>query len=94
MGNGEKNRIVVTIMGEEYVLRGSSSVDEMRQAGQYVDQLMRTLSEKNVQMNRHKIAVLAALNIADELFRLKGDLTAESSKSQGESDWTNRNELA
>ncbi len=58
-------------MGEEYILRGSSSAEEMQRVGNYVDRLMKTLAENNIQMSRHKIAVLAALNVADELFKLK-----------------------
>ena len=60
-------------MGEEYVLRGTSSADDMDRVGRYVDRLMRTLSENNLQMSRHRIAVLAALNLADELLRLKAE---------------------
>ncbi len=73
MVNKDKNRIAVSIMGEEYILRGSSSPDEMDRVGRYVDRLMRKLSENNIQMSRHRIAVLAALNLADELLRLKAE---------------------
>lgn len=76
MEEKEKNRVTISILGEEYVLRGSSSAEEMYRVGNYVDSLMKTLSENNIQMSRHKIAVLAALNLADELFKLK-----ESSKT-------------
>lgn len=71
MEDKAKNRITVTIMGEEYVLRGTSSPDEMYRVGRYVDQLMKKLSAKNIQMSRHKIAVLAALNLADELLKYR-----------------------
>jgi cell division protein ZapA len=67
----EKNRVTISILGEEYVLRGSSSAEQMHRVGNYVDSLMKTLSESNIQMSRHKVAVLAALNLADELFKLK-----------------------
>ncbi len=66
-----KNKVTVNIMGEEYILRGSSSTEDMYRVGRYVDQLMKSLSEKNVQMSKQKIAVLAALNLADELLKLK-----------------------
>ncbi len=66
-----KNRVTVNIMGEEYILKGSSSTEDMYRVGRYVDQLMKSLAEKNVQMNKQKIAVLAAVNLADELLRLK-----------------------
>ncbi len=71
MEDKDKNRVTVNIMGEEYILRGSSSREEMYRVGRYVDQLMKSLAEKNVQMSKQKIAVLAALNLADELFKLK-----------------------
>jgi cell division protein ZapA len=71
MEEKEKNRVTITILGEEYILRGSSSAEEMSRVGNYVDSLMKKLAENNIQMSRHKIAVLAALNLADELFKLK-----------------------
>ncbi len=71
MDDKEKSRVAVYIMGEEYILRGSSSPERMHSVGRYVDRMMRTLAEKNHQMSRQKIAVLAALNLADELLKLK-----------------------
>ncbi len=71
MDSKEKNRVTVSIMGEDYVLRGTSSADEMDRVGRYVDRLMRKLAESNIQMSRHRVAVLAALNLADELSKLK-----------------------
>lgn len=70
-----KNRVSITIMGEEYLLKGSSSAEQMQKVGRYVDQLMKALAENNMYLSRHKIAVLAALNIADELFKVKGPQT-------------------
>ncbi len=83
MEEKEKNRVTLYIMGEEYVLRGSSTPDEMHRVGRYVDQLMKSLSEKNMQMSRQKVAVLAALNLADELMRLKGEITQLPGDSKG-----------
>lgn len=77
----DKNRVTVVIMGEEYVLRGTSSPEEMYNVGRYVDHLMRTLTEKNVQMSRHKIAVLTALNLADELLKLKREAQSQKNES-------------
>ena len=67
----EKNRVTITILGEDYILRSSSSVEEMQRVGHYVDRLMRNLNEQNIQMSRNKMAVLAALNLADDLLRHK-----------------------
>ncbi|MFU8794399.1 MAG: cell division protein ZapA [Dethiobacteria bacterium] len=86
-----KNRVTILIMGEEYILRGTSSTNEMHRVGTYVDRLMRTLAEQNIQMSKHKIAVLAALNLADELLKLKeNNRLGSGMEKSGESD----NELA
>lgn len=86
MESDEKNRISVMIMGEEYVLKGNSSPEEMYNVGRYVDRLMRTIAEKNIQMSRHKIAVLTALNLADELLKLKEEVQQKGDKKdQGDS---------
>jgi cell division protein ZapA len=71
MEEKEKSRVTVTIMGEEYILKSSSTPEAMHQVGRYVDRLMSNLADKNFQMSKQKIAVLAALNLADELLRLK-----------------------
>jgi len=80
MEEKDKSRVTVQIMGEEFILRGSSSPEEMYNVGSYVDRLMRSLAERNLQMSRHKIAVLAALNLADELLRLKEEMRNDSGK--------------
>lgn len=73
MDDLDKSRVTVMIMGEEYTLKGSSSPEQMYKVGQYVDRLMKSLSEKNLQMSKQKVAILAALNLADELLKLKED---------------------
>lgn len=69
-----KNRVTVTIMGEEYTIRGTASPEAMEKMARYVDRLMRALAENNRQMSRHKVAVLAAINLADELLKLKSSV--------------------
>jgi len=59
----------------------------MLKVGQYVDQLMKKLANNNMQMSKHKIAVLAALNLADELIKLKeGNLKKEIYSERGDDD--------
>ncbi len=87
MEDKAKNRVTVKIMGEEYILRGSSSTDDMYRVGRYVDQLMKSLAEQNIHMSKQKIAVLAALNLADELLKLKEGRKEE--QSQPVKNWEN-----
>ncbi len=67
----EKKPIKVQIFGNEYSLKSDASEDHVLRVAAYVDEKLRRLSEKTHVNSETKIAVLAALNIADELFRLK-----------------------
>lgn len=67
-----KNRVTVEIMGEEYTIKGSSLPRSMEQAARHLDGLMRSLAEKDRHLNGYRLAVLAALNLAEELLRLQG----------------------
>ncbi|MBI5190883.1 MAG: cell division protein ZapA [Nitrospirae bacterium] len=66
------NNTEVEIFGGTYTVKGDSDPAYVRELARYVDEKMRTLSRKSPHaIGVQKIAVLAALNIADELFRLK-----------------------
>lgn len=66
-----KNRVTIEIMGEEYTIKGSGPPRSMEQAARHVDSLMRSLARNNRGLGDYKIAVLAAINLADELLKLR-----------------------
>ena len=66
-----KNKITIEIFGQQYTLKGSASSSHMRLVAGYVDDKMNQLSEANPRLDARKIAVLSAVNITDEYFRLK-----------------------
>jgi cell division protein ZapA len=59
----------VMILGQEYTVRSEGDPQYVREIAQYVDRRMREVSQASQQVSSTKIAILAALNIADELFR-------------------------
>jgi cell division protein ZapA len=67
----EKNKITIEIFGQHYTLKGTASSSHMRLVAGYVDDKMTQLGEVNPKLDARKIAVLSAVNIADEYFRLK-----------------------
>jgi cell division protein ZapA len=69
----EKSRVTVRIYGEEYVIRGYARPDYIEGIAAYVDKKMQIMGQKNPHLPISKTAVLAALNIADELFKLQED---------------------
>lgn len=62
------NRVTMNICGEEYILVAEESAAYMEKVGALVDKKMAELME-SAHMGRSDAAVLAAVNIADELFK-------------------------
>jgi cell division protein ZapA len=59
----------VNIYGTEYPIKGEVDVEYIRQVAEYVDRKMREVDQTTTAKSSLKVAILAALNIADELFR-------------------------
>ncbi len=69
----EKKTLKVNIYGTEYPIRGDADVDYILKVAEYVDQRMREIDQQLVSKSPLKVAILAALNITDELFRERLD---------------------
>lgn len=69
----EKKKVVVDIFGETYPLKSDESADYVRQLAKLVDDNMRSVAKKTRSFSGAKIGVLAALQIADEYYKLKKD---------------------
>ncbi|MDZ7722426.1 MAG: cell division protein ZapA [candidate division KSB1 bacterium] len=68
--NDNKKSLKVTIYGTEYALVSESDPNRVEQIAKYVDNKMREIQKASPNRTIHQIAILAALNIADELFHL------------------------
>ena len=89
--------IEVTIFNQTYSLRSMSGGEHVRQIASLVDERMRLIASSITTHDISKIAILAALNIADEMQSLKAQQAEApeqtSAASSGEID-TERNEAA
>ena len=63
--------IPVEIHGQRYPIRSGLDPEYVARLAAYVDEKMRAASESTPTGDSLRLAVLAALNIADELFRCK-----------------------
>ena len=65
-----ENRVIpVEIHGQRYPIRSSLDTEYVTRLAMYVDEKMRFAAESSPTGDSNRLAVLAALNIADELFR-------------------------
>ncbi|MBI3872864.1 MAG: cell division protein ZapA [candidate division Zixibacteria bacterium] len=83
----------VSIFGEEYPLRteGDADLEYMTRVADHVDRSMRKIADRSPNMPIAKVAILAALNITDELFSERRDaerkLALFQGRTQGIVDW-------
>ncbi len=78
----EKQKTTVRVAGKEYTLVSSDSPEHLARVAAYVDRRI-TEAAYATRMNKESVAVLAALNMADELMkaqdenaRLRREITA------------------
>jgi cell division protein ZapA len=64
-------RIEVKIFGQQYTLRGEAEAGYANELAQYVDQKMQEISAQSRSGSPQQVAILAAINIAHELFQCR-----------------------
>ena len=67
--NDKETLVQVEILGRTYTLRGSDDPQSVKDLAAYVDTRMAEIAEQTNTVDTTRIAILAALNIADELFK-------------------------
>jgi cell division protein ZapA len=87
----KKQTVTVSIFGEEYPIRGDADSDYIVSVASYLDDKMREVAERNANKSPTKVAILAALNITDELFQARKATSREikdlEEKTQTIIDW-------
>lgn len=61
----------VEILGREYKIRGAADATYIAEVARYVDAKLREVSQGGVSPPPDRVAIIAAMNIADELFQLR-----------------------
>jgi len=82
-----RNVVKVNIFGTEYPIKGDSDVDYIQDVASYVNNKMIEIEKSLTVKSLLKVAILAALNIADELYKERGEkinlLSTLEEKSHG-----------
>ncbi|MEW6096904.1 MAG: cell division protein ZapA [bacterium] len=67
----EQQRVEVEIFGTNYAIKSDENPAYTSELAQFVDSKMRSITQKTDTVSTGKVAILAALHIADELFKTK-----------------------
>jgi cell division protein ZapA len=75
---GKNDATEVEIFGQTYNVRGEGDPDYLTELARFVDARMREVAAEVATVDPMKIAILAALNIADEFSRFRKQQSSES----------------
>ena len=76
----ESRVIHVDIQGQRYAIKSTLDPKYVNDVAAFVDQKMERVGRELATSDALRLAVLAALNIADELFRTRQDSSGEASR--------------
>ena len=69
--SAKRNSVRVTILNEDYNIRSDTSSEHTRAVAEYVDRAIRQVMSSGMVVESNKAAILAALQIAGELFEAR-----------------------
>jgi cell division protein ZapA len=67
----KRSSVKVTIVGQELTIRSDASPEHTRDVAAYVDKTVRGIMNSGAVVESNRAAILAALQITDELFRAR-----------------------
>ena len=82
-----KHVMYVQIMGHEYPVESNPGDDlYVNRLAQFVQERMKEVKDESQIVDSYKLAVMAAMNISDELFRLKDSKGSSSHAVEAQAD--------
>lgn len=70
-GNDVKKTTEISIMGQKFMIRSESNEDYVEEVANFVDQRINEVMQSTKSVASINVAILAAMNIADEYFKFK-----------------------
>lgn len=77
-----KKEVEIRVMGQKFMVRSDSSEEYISTIASYVDQKMTEIGKSSKSVASLNIAILAAMNIADEFFKFKAEKDKKSSRAE------------
>ena len=79
---GGRTSVRVSILGDDYTIRTDALAAHTRDVAAHVDRMIRQVMSSGTVVETHKAAILAALQITDELFRARAEARELTTRTQ------------
>ncbi|MFV8830394.1 cell division protein ZapA [Alkalihalobacterium sp. APHAB7] len=80
----ERTRTTVSIYGQQYTIVSEEGDAHVKEVAQHVDQKMKEIRKRNTLLDTTRLAVLAALNVADDYVKMTKKLEQLEAKLKEE----------
>lgn len=74
MSEESRTKVKVEIGGREYAIRADATPDYTRRCANFVDRTVRDLTRQAGLVDPHRAVILAALSLADQLFKVRQEV--------------------
>ena len=81
--SARKHVVKVRIGGEEYSIRSEAAPERVRAVAEHVDRTLREVLAGGLAIESHRAAILAALQITEELFKARESVTEADEAMSG-----------
>lgn len=71
MTDSPQEMVEVRILGESYTIKSETTADYTRRVAEHVDRMAKEIQDESGIIDQKKIAVLTALAVTDQLFRMR-----------------------
>jgi cell division protein ZapA len=78
--------IEINILGQKYTVKGDAEEARIRELAAFVDEKIREVHAANPNITPLKASIIASLNIADELHRLKEEMNDAARNIEAKAD--------
>ena len=82
MSKAKQETVRVTIFGEDYTIRSPMGPEYTRKCAEFVDEAINEAHIRGHITEPHKAAILAAMQITDQLFRAQSELASLESSTE------------
>ena len=82
----DKEMVEVELLGETYNLTSETSPEYTRQVAKHVDDTAREIREETGVVDGKKVAILTAIAVTDQLFRMRDGVDVVKSLAEGRAD--------
>jgi len=72
-GDQEVRSVRVQIFGEDHIIKGQASEEYIRDLASLMDSRLQEVQKLNPRLPRHRVAILVAINLANELEKLSAE---------------------